>query len=72
MTIESLMSIIKERVGSQSELARKLNVDKSSVSKYVSTERRPSIPVMRDMAKTLDLDFIEVVEAFYGPDDRSA
>lgn len=72
MTIESLMVVIKEQLGSQSELARRLNVDKSSVSKYVSAERKPSIPVMRHMAEILDLDFMEIVEVFYGSDDRTA
>ena len=70
MLIDSLIDSILARVGTQAELARRLNVDKSSLSKYIRRERRPSILVMRHMAQILDLDFMEVVEAFYGPDDH--
>lgn len=53
-------------------LGRRLKVEKSCISKYFAGDRNPGVPVMRDMAKILDLDFLEIVEAFYGPDDRSS
>lgn len=71
MTIERLNELITDRFGSQTKFARRLNVDKSTISKYLSMHRHPSIPVMRQIARILDIDFLDVVEAFYISDDAT-
>ena len=69
MTSKDLKGIVVERLGSQSELARLMNISKYAVSKYFIGTRMPSVPTMRLMARKLNVKFLDIVDAFYGPDD---
>lgn len=71
MTKTKLLEIVKLKFKSMAGLGRALGVEKSCISKYFAGERSPGVPVMRHMAKILDLDFMEIVETFYGSDDRA-
>jgi len=59
---KNVKQMLKDRGMSQAELARKLNVGKSTISNWLCSHREPSISYIIKLMKELDCTFEELID----------